>query len=134
MTELPTPIFKLSQFYSFLIFVIVPTGKLLVELGVGVISNCGRKYRVCCKTVLKTPTKNISQQKTAWALRINNASLSKSYSASPHDPHFLSGHLQSHLSKTRNSLKCIYIYSLFKSALNNIKLLVKFYFTHYAKV
>ena len=35
VTESPTPIFGLSRFNSFLLFVIVPTAKLLVDLGDG---------------------------------------------------------------------------------------------------
>ena len=35
VTEVPTLIFVLSRFASFLFFVVVPTGKLLVDLGGG---------------------------------------------------------------------------------------------------
>ena len=36
VTEVPTTIFGLSHFNSFLLFVIVPTWKLLVDLGYGI--------------------------------------------------------------------------------------------------
>ena len=50
VTEFPTQIFVLSCFSYFLLFVSVPKGKLLVNLG-GVLSNCGSDSRVCCQTV-----------------------------------------------------------------------------------
>ena len=74
VTEVPTLIFVLFRFPFFLLFAIVPTGKLLVDFG-EVISNCSSNSRVCCQTVFST--KNRSQQKIAGALRTNNSSLSE---------------------------------------------------------
>ena len=108
LIEVPTPIFFLSHFASFLLFVIVPTGKLLVDLG-EVIGDCGSNSRVCCQTVFSFPTKNKSQQKTAQALRTKNSSLRKSYHTSPQDLHEIPAQLQSYLFKIVNELTYVYM-------------------------
>ena len=53
VTEVPTLIFVLSFFAFFLVFVIVPTGKLLVDLGI-VISDCGRRAELFLEAIIYT--------------------------------------------------------------------------------
>ena len=63
VTEVPTPIFILSRFSSFLVFLIVPKGKLLVDLGGGFIINCGSNSKVFCQTVFFNSNKKIQKSK-----------------------------------------------------------------------
>ena len=110
VTEFPTPIFFLSCFSLFLLFISVPTGKLLVNLG-GVLSNCGSDYRECCQTVFSIPSKDRSPKQITQAVRTNNSSLSESYRTSSRDPHAMTSQLQSHLlpvHKKNTSDNCIF--------------------------
>ena len=109
-TEVPTPIFVLSCFASFILFVIVPTGKLLVDLGDGSYWQLWLRFEIVLSNHFSIPTKDTNNQKIARALRTNNSFLSESYHASPHDPPSLAGQLQSHLSQIENGLTCVYIY------------------------
>ena len=72
VTKFLTPIFFLCRLSSFLLFVIVPTGKLVVDLG-GVIRD---------QTVFQFQQKIESIKKLPRALRTNNYSLRESYRVS----------------------------------------------------
>ena len=110
MTEVPTPIFALSRFSSLLLFSIMPTGTLMVDLGVGAICDFGSDSIVCSQTVFFYYTKKQITTKNCPALRTNNYSLSESYRAILRDPHSLTDQLQSHLFEIKNGYTCTFIY------------------------
>ena len=110
VTEVPTPIFGLSCFAYFLLFVIVPTWKLLVDLGVGAIGDFCSDSRVCCQIFFFNSNKKQKPTKNCLALRRNNSSLSESNHAIPQAPHSLTDQKQSHLFKIENGLTVVYIF------------------------
>ena len=118
-TEVPTPIFVLSCFASFLFFVIVPTGKLLVDLGNESDWQLWLRFEIVLSNRFSIPTKNTNKQKIARALRTNNSFLGESYHASPRDPPSLAGQHQSHISQIENGLTGVYIYSPLTSGLRS---------------